>query len=328
MLLFDSGIQSSLSAHPVPALCRLDSRTRIRNFAGGSSFYMARVYPFRAWRFGPSPVRLLDVVTRPCERISAPIGKAFDRPGFFRPVPFLLELPEFFDAKPGESVYYREAHGFQAWLEVGILVEEKDPWNFACLERYPPPGTDIVIVPAPRVADSLKNRSPNQFRVEGRDCFAVEPAVEPAAAAFRPLPGGQQGRAFVPGTRAGRWRVRSKPEAGPPLWTGFPGRQRQPGDCRLRSIARKRLSPKPLSPKPLSGPGPRQTPLHASQPAARDADRASDQFRRGEAEIALPARPVLFKQREQATCADNLPRRRSSDFFPKPLSGLAIYALD
>ena len=324
MLLFDSGIQSSLSAHLIPALCRSDSGTRHPQLAEGSSFHMARVYPFRAWRFGPSPVRLQEVVTRPCERISAPIGKAFDRPGFFRPVPFLLELPEFFDAKPGESVYYREAHGFQAWLEVGILAGEKDPGIFACPEWNTPPGTDVVIVPAPRVADSLKNLDRNQFRVAGRKFYAVKPAADSPAVAFRNLPDGQQGTAFVPGTRAGGWRVRSKPEAGASPWAGSPERRRQPRGCRFRSIARKRLSR-----KCLSGPSAKQIPRPASRLTSSDLDRAAVQFRHGEAGIALPAHPAVpLKQRQQATCADDVPRPRSSDFFPKPLSGLAIYALD
>jgi hypothetical protein len=82
---------------------------------------MARVYPFRAWRFSPSPVRLQDVVTYPCERNSPPIGKAFYRRNSFNPAPILLELPQFFDAEPGESVYCREAHNFQAGLELGIF---------------------------------------------------------------------------------------------------------------------------------------------------------------------------------------------------------------
>jgi hypothetical protein len=82
---------------------------------------MARVYPFRAWRFSPSPVRLQDVVTRPCERISPPIEKVFHRPSSFNPVPILHELPQFFDAEPGESVYCREAHNIQAGLELGIF---------------------------------------------------------------------------------------------------------------------------------------------------------------------------------------------------------------
>jgi hypothetical protein len=323
MLLFDSGRQSSLSAHLIPALCRSDSGTRHPQLAGGSSFHMARVYPFRAWRFGPSRVRLQEVVTRPCERICAPIEKAFDRPSSFRPVPILLELPEFFDAVPGESVYYREAHDFQAWLEVGIPAGEKEPAIFACLKRYTPPGTDVVIVPAPRVADSLKNLDRNQFRVAGREFHPVKPAADSPALAFRNLPGGQQGTAFVPGTRAGGWRVRSKPEAGASRWAGSPERRRQPRGCRFRSIARKRISG-----KRICGPSARQIPRPASLPTSSDLDRAAVQFRHGEAGIALPAHPVPRKQRQQATCEDDVPRPRSSDLFPKPLSGLAIYALD
>jgi hypothetical protein len=231
---------------------------------------MARVHPFRAWRFGPFPVRLQEVITQPCGRICAPIEKAFDRPGSSSPVPILLELPDLFDAVPGESVYYREARDFQACLGPGILVEEQDRGIFACRERYTPPGT-----------------------------------------------------AFVPGTGAGGWQVRSKPEAGAAPGAAFSGWQGQPGGCRLRSIARRRLSAL----------GAKRVARRACLPTAGAADRAADPFRgsevRGsEAEIGLAAHPVLLQQRRRATCAVDRPRPRSCDFFPKPLSSLAIYALD
>jgi hypothetical protein len=279
---------------------------------------MARVYPFRAWRFSASPVRLQDVGTQSYERISPPIERAFHRRSSFNPVPILLELPEFFDAEPGESVYCREAHDFQAWLELGILIEEKDPCIFAYAERYTPPDTDIVILPAHRFADSLKNFYPNQFAVAAREFFAVEPTTDHPAVAFRTLLGGQQGAAFVAVTRAGAWRVRSKPEAVASAWAAFPERQRQPGHCRLHSIALERLP----------GLSAKQIPSQANLRTASDADAAVDQFQRGEADIAFLAQPVPLKQRKQATFADDVPRRKSSAFFPKPLSGLAIYALD
>ena len=38
---------------------------------------MARIYPFRAWRYNPSAVRLDDVVTQPYDKISPAMQQAY-----------------------------------------------------------------------------------------------------------------------------------------------------------------------------------------------------------------------------------------------------------
>jgi len=105
---------------------------------------MARIYPFRAWRYNPSTVRLNDVVTQPYDKISPAMQQAYYQRSPYNLVRIILGLPELFDAERGESVYTRAARDFRAWREEGVLVQEKDPCVFAYAQRFTVPGTETV----------------------------------------------------------------------------------------------------------------------------------------------------------------------------------------
>jgi uncharacterized protein (DUF1015 family) len=105
---------------------------------------MARIYPFRAWRYNPSAVRLEDVVTQPYDKISPAMQQAYYQRSPFNLVRVILGLPELFDADKGENVYTRAARDLRAWREQGVLTQEHDPCVFAYSQRFKVPGTDIV----------------------------------------------------------------------------------------------------------------------------------------------------------------------------------------
>ncbi|MFZ1085135.1 MAG: DUF1015 domain-containing protein [Terracidiphilus sp.] len=105
---------------------------------------MARIYPFRAWRYNPSVVRLDDVVTQPYDKISPAMQQAYYQRSPYNLVRIILGLPELFDSERGESVYSRAARDFSAWREQGVLAQEKDPCIFAYAQRFKVPGTEIV----------------------------------------------------------------------------------------------------------------------------------------------------------------------------------------
>jgi uncharacterized protein (DUF1015 family) len=105
---------------------------------------MARIYPFRAWRYNPSVVRLEDVVTQPYDKISPAMQQAYYQRSPYNLVRIILGLPELFDAERGESVYTRAARDFRAWQDQGILVQEKNPCVFAYSQRFRVPGTDVT----------------------------------------------------------------------------------------------------------------------------------------------------------------------------------------
>ncbi len=104
---------------------------------------MARIYPFRAWRYNPSAVRLEDVVTQPYDKISPAMQQAYYQRSPFNLVRIILGLPELFDAEKGENVYTRAAHDFRAWRKQGVLLQENEPCVFAYAQRFKVPGTEI-----------------------------------------------------------------------------------------------------------------------------------------------------------------------------------------
>jgi uncharacterized protein (DUF1015 family) len=111
---------------------------------GSTTALMAKIYPFRAWRYNPSAVRLVDVVTQPYDKISPPMQQAYYQRSPYNLVRIILGLPELFDAERGESVYTRAARDFHAWREEGILIQEKDPCIFAYSQQFKVPGTETV----------------------------------------------------------------------------------------------------------------------------------------------------------------------------------------
>jgi len=60
----------------------------------------------------------------------------------------------------------------------------------------------------------------------------------------------------------------------------------------------------------------------------RDASEAIDQVRRVEADIAFLTNPVTMEQLREVAFAGDVMPQKSTDFYPKLLSGLTIYALD
>jgi uncharacterized protein (DUF1015 family) len=105
---------------------------------------MASIYPFRAWRYNPSAVRLQDVVTQPYDKISPAMQEAYYQRSPYNLVRIILGLPELFDAERGENVYTRAARDFRAWRDQSILVQERDPAIFAYAQRFRVPGSDEV----------------------------------------------------------------------------------------------------------------------------------------------------------------------------------------
>jgi len=104
---------------------------------------MASIYPFRAWRYNPSEVKLDDVATQPYDKISPAMQQAYYQRSPYNLVRIILGLPELFDAEKGESVYTRAARDFKSWKEQGVLIQEKTPCVFAYSQRFKVPGTEI-----------------------------------------------------------------------------------------------------------------------------------------------------------------------------------------
>jgi uncharacterized protein (DUF1015 family) len=175
----------------------------------------------------------------------------------------------------------------------------------------------LVILPTHRVVHSLANFDPVSFAIAAKEFFSVEALAEEDASAYIKLLGSQQGTAFIAVTRVGALLLRSKPEAAAAL-ADLPERQRQLDLSHLHSIILDRLLG--LDAEKVR----EQTNLRY----LRDASEAVEQVRRGEADVSFLTNPVSMEQLREVAFAGDVMPQKSTDFFPKLLSGLAIYALD
>jgi uncharacterized protein (DUF1015 family) len=114
---------------------------------------MARIYPFRAFRYNPSRVRLEDVVTQPWDKITPSMQQAYYQRSPYNLVRIILGLPELFDVAPGadgngssDDIYTRAARDFADWRAQGVLSREKEPCIFAYSQRFAIPGSQDATV--------------------------------------------------------------------------------------------------------------------------------------------------------------------------------------
>ena len=177
----------------------------------------------------------------------------------------------------------------------------------------------LVILPTHRVVHSLAGFDPAAFRaarggvLHGRD--AADSATPPAT--WRRLKR-QKGTAFVAVTRGGALLLRSKPEAVAAALADLPERQRQLDLSQLHSIILDRLL----------GLDAEKVREQTNIRYLRDAGEAVDQVRRGEADVTFLTNPVTMEQLREVAFAGDVMPQKSTDFFPKLLSGLTIYALE
>jgi uncharacterized protein (DUF1015 family) len=176
----------------------------------------------------------------------------------------------------------------------------------------------LVILPTHRVVHSLEGFDPAGFARAAEEFFTVEPLAESDAGAYMRSLGQQAGVAFVAITRAGALLLRSKPEAVAAALAGLPDRQRQLDLIQLHQIVLDRLLGLD------AGKVRDQTNLRY----LRDAAEAVDQVRRGAADVTFLTNPVSMEQLREVAFAGDVMPQKSTDFFPKLLSGLAIYALE
>lgn len=176
----------------------------------------------------------------------------------------------------------------------------------------------LVILPTHRVIHGLESFSPEAFVRAAAEFFTVSPLAPAEAADYLDALRTQSGIAFVAVTAAGPILMRARPEATAVLLAELPALQRQLDLSCLHSVVVDHLLG--LNAEKVR----EQTNLRY----LRDAVEAIDQVRRGEANVAFLTKPVTMEQLREVAFAGSVMPQKSTDFYPKLLSGLAIYALD
>ena len=176
----------------------------------------------------------------------------------------------------------------------------------------------LTILPTHRVVHSVAGFDPADFARAAQAFFCMGPLPDGEASGYLERRRKERGTAFVAVTRSGALLVRSKPEAAAAALEHLPERQRQLDLSQLHTIVLEKLLG--LDAEAIR----EQTNVRY----LRDAAEAVEQVRTGDADVAFLTNPVTMEQLKEVAFAGEVMPQKSTDFYPKLLSGLAIYALD
>ncbi|MDE3104307.1 MAG: DUF1015 domain-containing protein [Acidobacteriota bacterium] len=172
----------------------------------------------------------------------------------------------------------------------------------------------ITILPTHRVVHGLQNFSTEAFLSRAEEFFNIEPLV---TADLEPL-NVAHGTAFLVVTRDGNHLLTAKPEAVAKALADLPHRQAQLDVVQLHKLLLDQILG--LSQETITKLG--------NVHFIREASEAIGLVHSGQAEIAFLIKPVTLDQLKDVSFAREVMPQKSTDFYPKLLSGLAIYALD
>jgi uncharacterized protein (DUF1015 family) len=172
----------------------------------------------------------------------------------------------------------------------------------------------ITILPTHRVVFGLKDFNSEKFLAKAEEFFSVTPLV---SADLEPLTA-SEGTAFLVVTRDGNHLLQAKPAAVQAALKGVPTRQAQLDVVQLHDILLDRILG--LSQEKITQLG--------NVRLIRDAAEAIEQVHSGQADVAFLIKPITLDQLRDVSLSGDVMPQKSTDFYPKLLSGLAIYALD
>jgi len=177
----------------------------------------------------------------------------------------------------------------------------------------------ITILPTHRVVNGIENFSSPDFITKASAFYTITEisAGAPASSLIDTLTR-SPGDSFIAATGDGNYLLTPNPEAIAPLLAGLPSRQRQLGVAQLHTVVLDRLLG--LTEDRIRATGNIQYLREASESLAL--------VESGEANIAFLIKPITLDQLKDVSLSGEVMPQKSTDFYPKLLSGLAIYALD
>ena len=172
----------------------------------------------------------------------------------------------------------------------------------------------ITILPTHRVVYGLDNLSSPDFITRASAFYTVTELHTPDLLALNQTPG----TAFLAVTGDGNYLLTPKPEPVAEALQDLSPRQRQLDVVQLHRILLQHLLG--LDPASVTDLG--------NIRYVRDAGEAIADVQNGTANIAFLTKPVTLDQMKEISFSGEVMPQKSTDFYPKLLSGLAIYALD
>jgi uncharacterized protein (DUF1015 family) len=185
----------------------------------------------------------------------------------------------------------------------------------------------ITILPTHRVVNGIENFSSPDFITKASAFYTVTEIADAASPSEliaklnqspNQSPNQSQSDSFIAVTGDGNYLLTPKPEAIAPLLAGLPPKQRQLGVAQLHSVVLNHLLG--LTEDKIRATGNIQY--------LREAAEAVSLVKSGQANIAFLIKPITLDQLKDVSLSGEVMPQKSTDFYPKLLSGLAIYALD
>jgi uncharacterized protein (DUF1015 family) len=177
----------------------------------------------------------------------------------------------------------------------------------------------ITILPTHRVLNGLHNFNARDFAKQAEQYLTVKelPQGESPAQLLKHLDN-TPGIAFIAATRDGNFLLTPKPDAVAPLLNGLSPRQQQLDVTQLHKVIIEKLL------------GLDETTIRAGNNIRyyREADESVDRVISGKADVAFLIKPVTLDQMKDISLNLEVMPQKSTDFYPKLLSGLAMYTLD
>jgi uncharacterized protein (DUF1015 family) len=178
----------------------------------------------------------------------------------------------------------------------------------------------LTILPTHRVVHNLKNFDLTAFLKKAETFFTIKPLQgSDLAQELRELAtAGITGTAFLALTAHGLFLLSAKEAAISQALPNTSERQRQLDVVQLHALVIEQLLG--ISPEAILN--------QRNVDYVRDAHEALEQVASGAANIAFVMNPCTLDQLREVAFAGEVMPQKSTDFYPKLLSGLAIYALD
>lgn len=102
---------------------------------------MAKIFPFRAWRYNPEKVgNLADVVTQPYDKITPEMQDRYYQHPFN--LVRIIRGRAFPDDDERSNVYTRAARTLEQWIEGRVLIQDDRPSFYIYHQRYALPSGD------------------------------------------------------------------------------------------------------------------------------------------------------------------------------------------
>jgi uncharacterized protein (DUF1015 family) len=208
----------------------------------------------------------------------------------------------------------------------GSVVNPQAPYEFVMMTFVNMNDPGLLVLPTHRVVHSLESFSADAFQNSASAFFEVEtidPAIDAAHATALLQERGRAGTALMAVSAGRAWLLHSPKASGAQFFAGLSDRQRsldvvQLHKCLLEGVLK-------LSEESIRN--------QQNLSYLREASEALNQVRgrtpdKAAANIAFLMNPCPVSQVRDVAFAGEVMPQKSTDFYPKLLSGLTAYALD